>query len=85
MTDKFTDAFQELSGGFRVLGLKSGRPVVPGRRTPVRLGIPVSQGQRLVREGEVIDSAKTNLAELKSMQDTFLAQLLPLLRQPKIA
>ncbi len=44
-----------------------------------------AQGQRLIKEGKVIESAKANLAELKSLHDAFVAQQLPVLQQLGIA
>ena len=44
-----------------------------------------SQGQRLIKDGKVIESAKANLAELKSLHETYLAQQLPVLQQLKVA
>lgn len=43
------------------------------------------QGQRLVKEGKVIEGAKGNLAELASLHQTFVAQQLPVLKQLDIA
>ncbi len=43
------------------------------------------QGQRLVKDGKVIEGAKGNLAELASLHQTFVAQQLPVLKQLDIA
>ncbi len=43
------------------------------------------QGHRLIKEGKIIEDAEGNMAELKSLHETFLEQQLPVLRQLKVA
>lgn len=44
-----------------------------------------SQGQRLIKEGKLLETAKANLAELKSLHAAFETQQMPVLHQLKIA
>ena len=44
-----------------------------------------SQGHRLIKDGKIIEDAKGNLAELKSLHETFTQQQLPVLQQLKVA
>ena len=47
--------------------------------------IIAGQGQQLIKEGKLIQGAKANLAELTQMHRAFVDQLLPVLRQLKVA
>ncbi len=58
-----------------------------GEKDPAQYvwGILSSQGHRLIKDGKIIEDAKGNLAELKSLHDTFTQQQLPVLQQLKVA
>ena len=43
-----------------------------------------AQGQRLIKEGKTLQSAEENIAEIKSMANTFLEKSLPILKALQI-
>ena len=89
---KFEDAINFLASPLTGMGINANRfqqifllQYKNGDKTPDKLAesawkIIFRQGQRLIRNGKIIESPEENLAHMKTLTETFLTKQLPLFK-----